>query len=92
MSGRRSKIIHLAIILAFLFVAVTIDLFHTDGIFGKDPRCPACTFHNSAVAAVSFQIFQLPTLVVIESISFTTPTSTEELSFLTEAARAPPLA
>jgi len=92
MSGRRRKIVHLAILLAFLFVAGTIDLFHTDGIFGKDPHCPACTFHSSAVAAVSIQIFQLPTLVVIESISFTTPTSTEELFFLTETARAPPLA
>jgi hypothetical protein len=92
MSGRQRKIAHLALLLAFLLVAETIDLFHTDGIFGQDPSCPACTFHNTAVSAVPCQIFQLPALVVMEVVSFPTPPSIEELFFLTESARAPPLA
>jgi hypothetical protein len=92
MSGRGRKIVHLAILLVFLFVAGTIDLFHTDGLFGKDPRCPACTFQSSAIADISFQEFQLPSLTAIEAISYMIELPVEELFILPETARAPPLA
>ena len=91
MSGKRSKIIHLAVILAFLFVAGTIDLFHTDSIFGNDARCPACTFHSSAVAAAPYHLFQLPALVAVEAVTLPAIHISEEYLSPTEAARAPPL-
>ena len=91
MSGKSAKIVHLVIILAFLFVAGTIDLFHTDGMFGKDASCPACTFHSFAVASVPVELFQLPVFVSVEQVPFTAIYCSEQYFSLPEAARAPPL-
>jgi hypothetical protein len=88
--SKRGIIIHLVVLCAFLFVTGTIDLFHTDGPFGKDPNCPACTFHSSAVAAPTIHLFQVPSLAVIEAVSLPAPCITVEIFFLAKTARAPP--
>lgn len=88
--SKRGIIIHLIVLCAFLFVTGTIDLFHTDGPLGKDPNCPACTFHNSAVAAPVIYLYQVSALVVMEAVSMPVPCVTVELFFLAKTARAPP--
>lgn len=92
MAGRSSKALTLVLLVAFLFVVAGIDLFHTEPLAGKDPRCPACHFQNSAHATIPADAFELPVPEDCELLSLRPTLSCENEIAPLIGARAPPLA
>ncbi len=92
MAGRSSKALAAVLLVAFVLVVVGIGFFHTEPIAGKDPRCPACHFQNSAHATVPADTFELPVPADCELLSLRPTSSYENDIAPLISARAPPLA
>jgi hypothetical protein len=92
MAGRSSKALTVVLLIAFFLVVVGIDFFHTEPLAGKDPRCPACHFQNSAHATVPADAFDLPAPADYELLSLHPTSSYENEIAPSISARAPPLA
>jgi hypothetical protein len=90
MIGPIRKVLNIAFLLMFVFVSSGICLCHTEKPGGHDPFCPACKFQNSAIATAHFEVFQLPILIVCETITLWSPFPRRIGIQPRLAARAPP--
>ncbi len=89
-SGEK-KIFSVAFLLAFLFIAGVINYFHTDGIWGMDPCCPACAFQSSTIATAQVVVVDVPQLVAMGFCQIETYRDRESQPLPAEPARAPPI-
>ncbi len=92
MAASTRKLLNLAFLLVLLTVAAGISSFHTEGLAGKDPLCPACHFQSTALATAQIDFFQPPALVLFDILVLPVAPTYERSDFPATPARAPPAA
>jgi hypothetical protein len=91
MSSKSQKLTSLALLLLFVTVTVSIDLFHTDRGALRDTSCPVCHFQNSSIAIAQDVCIEMPDLVLLEILDDLVFSEYKAFSSRSIAARSPPL-
>ncbi len=83
--------LNLSILLAFLFITLGINFFHSETNLSPSHSCPACHFQNSALTTAQVNIFILPQLELIDTLKTISDAQYHQIYYIQPSSRSPPL-